>query len=81
MEMFGFCDIIEEDIMSEDIFFDNLNEDCGYFMCLLFFLSLDEFEGFLCFSFMVCELFFSDVDVLVKSEVDSFLILEYMILK
>lgn len=34
-DMFIVCDIIEDDFMGDDILFDNLSDDCGYFMCLL----------------------------------------------
>lgn len=78
MEMFGSCDTIEEDIMSEDILFDNLNEDCGYLMCSPSSLSLDESEGSPCSSLTACEPSSSDVDASVKSEADSFSTPEYM---
>lgn len=32
-DMFTACDTIEDDLMGDDILFDNLSDDCGYFMC------------------------------------------------
>lgn len=76
MKMLGDAyDTIEVDLMSDDTLFDNLSDDCGFFMCSP--SSMDGSHSSPCSSLTVCEPSASDFDAAVKSEADSLSIPEY----